>query len=319
MKVLKGLNSLHCPAQSSVVTIGVFDGVHAGHCRVIRKTVAAARASGLKSIVVTFDPHPAKILSYSREAPSLISLEHRIRLIGAMSPDYVVVMKFTKALASISPEAFAKKVLVAHAGAREVYVGDNFYFGKGAGAGSGELRRLGVRLGFKVSVVHAVKIGMQRISSSLIRKLITSGQLRESEKFLGRPVSVLGTVVSGANLARELGYPTANLNPHHEVIPPSGVYAAMVKYGRRFFKGVLNIGDRPTFYAPRDREPAIEVHIFDFSERIYGHDLEVFFIGKIRDEKKFSGKERLVRQIEKDKKSALDILRKAAFKKTEIS
>lgn len=313
MKVLKGLNSLHCPAQSSVVTIGVFDGVHVGHCKVIRKAVEAARELDLRSIVITFDPHPAKVLSCSCEAPSLISLEHRIRLIEAMSPDYTVVVKFTKALASLSPEAFAKNVLVAHAGAREVYVGDNFYFGKGAGAGAGELQRLGGRLGFKVSVVHAVKIGTHRISSSLIRKLVTSGKMREAEKFLGRPVSVLGTVVSGANLAKELGYPTANLNPHHEVIPPSGVYAVMVKYGSRLFKGVLNIGNRPTFYAPRDREPAIEVHIFGFGERIYGHDLEVFFIRKIRDEKKFSGKEGLVRQIEKDEKVASAVLRKAAY------
>jgi riboflavin kinase/FMN adenylyltransferase len=319
MKVLKGLNRLHCAAQSSVVTIGVFDGVHVGHRKVIRKTVERARALGLRSIVITFDPHPAKVLRRSCEAPSLISLEHRIRLIEAMSPDHTVVLKFTKALASLSPEAFAKNVLGAHAGAREVYVGDNFYFGKGGGAGAGELQRLGGRLGFKVSVVRAVKIGMHRISSSLIRKLVTGGQLSEAEKFLGRPVSVLGTVVSGANLARELGYPTANLNPHHEVIPPSGVYAVMVRYNGRLFKGVLNIGNRPTFYAPRDREPAIEVHIFGFDKRIYGHDLEVFFIRKIRDEKKFSGKESLIKQIENDERSALAILRKATLRRLKIS
>ena len=319
MKVLRGLNSLHCEQNSSVVTIGVFDGVHVGHSAVIRKAVARARALGVKSIVITFDPNPAKVLSRSSRAPSLISLEHRIRLIEAMAPDRVAVLRFTKTLASLSPEAFAKNILLAHAGAREVYVGDNFYFGKAAEADTKELQRLGIRLGFKVAVVRAIKIGRKRISSSHIRELVTSGRLHEAEKFLGRPVSVLGTVASGANLARELGYPTANLNPHHEVIPPSGVYAVMVRHGGKIFKGVLNIGNRPTFYAPRDQEPAIEVHIFGFSERIYGHDLEVFFIRKIRDEKKFSGKEGLIRQIEKDEKSALIILRKVAYKGLKIS
>jgi riboflavin kinase/FMN adenylyltransferase len=314
MKVSRGLNSLRAGKNSSIVTIGVFDGVHVGHSVVIRKTVARAKALGLKSMVITFDPNPAKVLSKPAKTPSLISLEHRIRLIGEMAPDHVAVLRFTKKLASLSPEAFVSNVLLAHAGAAEVYVGDNFYFGNAAEAGTEELQKLGARLGFKVTVVNAIKIGTNRISSSRIRKLIAGGRLQEAEKFLGRPVSVLGTVVSGANLARELGYPTANLNPHHEVIPPSGVYAVMVRYGGKLFKGVLNIGTRPTFYAPRDREPAIEVHIFGFGKRIYGHDLEVFFIRKIRDEKKFSGKESLVRQIKKDKKSALSILRKADLK-----
>lgn len=319
MKVLRGLNRLHCGQNSSIVTIGVFDGVHVGHNAVIRKAVARARALGLESIVITFDPNPAKLLRRSSRAPSLISLEHRMRLIETMAPDRVAVLRFTKTLASLSPEAFVKNILLAHAGASEVYVGDNFYFGKAAEAGTKELQKLGIRLGFKVTVVRAVRIGRKRISSSHIRKLVTSGRLHEAEKFLGRPVSVLGTVTSGANLARELGYPTANLNPHHEVIPPSGVYAAMVRYGGKLFKGVLNIGNRPTFYAPRDQEPAIEVHIFGFNKKIYGHDLEVFFIRKIRDEKKFSCKEALIRQIEKDEKSALALLRKAALRNIKIS
>ena len=309
MKVLRGLNSLHYKPGSSIVTIGVFDGVHIGHAIVIRKAVARASALGLKSVVITFDPHPAKVLRHPSKSPSLISLEHRIRLIEEMTPDYVVILKFTKALASLSPEAFARNVILSHAGAKEVYVGDNFFFGKGAGAGAENLRKIGCCLGFKVTVVHAVKIGSQRISSSRIRKLVTSGRIRQAEKFLGRPVSVLGTVVSGANLARELGYPTANLNPHHEVIPPSGVYAVRIRYDGKVFKGVLNIGNRPTFYAPRDREPAIEAHIFGFDKRIYGHDLEVYFIRKIREERKFSDKKGLIRQIEKDEKSALCILK----------
>jgi riboflavin kinase/FMN adenylyltransferase len=314
MKVLRGLHELHLAPKSSVVTIGVFDGVHAGHVKVIRRAVARGRAAGLKSVVITFEPHPAKVLRRSSGVPSLISLDHRIRLIKALSPDYLVVLNFTKALAALTSEAFAKDILASHAGAKEAYVGDNFYFGKGAGAGPQELKKLGKRFGFKVAVVRSVKIDRKKISSSLIRKLITAGRLSEAAKFLARPVSVLGTVVSGANLARELGYPTANLNPHHEVIPPSGVYAVLVRHGKRLFKGVLNIGVRPTFYAPRDREPAIEVHIFGFRERIYGHDLEVFFLRKIRRERKFRTKEDLIRQIGQDERAALTVVRRTGIK-----
>jgi riboflavin kinase / FMN adenylyltransferase len=308
MKVLYGLKNLHISAKGSVVTIGVFDGVHIGHARVIRKALAGARSAGLPSVVITFDPHPSKVLEKSKAAASLISLAHRIRLIESMSPDYIVVLHFSRALASIAPEAFARDILVARAAAKEVYIGDNFYFGKKAAAGASEMKALGGKLGFKVTVVPAVKSGAHRVSSSRIRILISRGCLDGAAKFLGRPVSVLGTVVSGANLARELGYPTANLNPHHEIIPPGGVYAVLVRYCGRLFKGVLNIGLRPTFYAPRDREPAIEVHIFGFSGNVYGKDMEVFFVKKIRDERRFKGKEALIRQIEKDKKAALAIL-----------
>ena len=309
MKLMKGLRHLKAPSGGSIVTIGVFDGVHRGHARVIDAAVKRARALGVKSIVVTFDPHPAKVVRPSSKVPSLISLDHRIRLIGDMTPDILIVLSFTKAFAALTDKEFAGKILAAKAGAKEVYIGDNFYFGKHARSGARELRGLGERFGFKVHVVKALKMGRLRISSSLIRHLIKEGRLHDAARFLGRPVSVLGTVVGGANLARELGYPTANLNPHHEVVPPSGVYAVLVRYKDRLYKGILNIGVRPTFYASRDREPAIEVHIFGFNGDIYGKDLEVYFIRKIRQERQFKGQESLVRQIKKDEKAVLAILR----------
>lgn len=311
MKVIRGLHGLKLKPSSSVVTIGVFDGVHRGHAAVIRRAVARARELGLTSVIITFDPHPAKIISRRPAAPSLISLDHRIRLIREFSPDILVVISFTGAIASLSAGDFAAGIIAERAGAREVYVGENFFFGKGASAGARELSAFGRRHGFGVHIVKALKVGASRVSSSRIRKLITGGRLAEAARYLGRPVSVLGTVVSGANLARRLGYPTANLNPHHEVIPPGGVYAVLVKYGGRTFKGVLNIGLRPTFYAPRDREVAIEVHIFGFKGKIYGRDLEVCFIGKIRNERKFAGREALIRQIQDDEKAALGLLKKA--------
>jgi len=319
MKVIKGLHALKRPLKSSVLTIGVFDGVHVGHRKVIGKVVARAKKRGVKSVVVTFDPHPMKFLRPQNSTPSLISLDHRVRLIRSLGVDILVVVNFTGAVAGLSPREFVKNILADKLGAREIYVSDNFYFGRGAAAGIRELKALGRQFGFSVHAVSPARAGGRIISSSLIRTLVTGGELKKAAVLLGRPVSVLGTVVSGARLARELGYPTANLNPHHEVIPPGGVYAVTVRYEGRLYRGVLNIGLRPTFYAPRDCEPAIEVHIFGFRGKVYGKDLEVFFMGKLRDERRFSGKADLVAQIAKDKKSAQALLGRPHKRKIKYS
>ena len=284
----------------SVVTIGVFDGVHLGHCKVIKDLARRGREADLKSVVVTFSPHPIKILRPGYKIPSLISLDHRTRLIKALGVDAVIVLNFTKAVSDLAPEDFVKNILIDRLGASEVFVGENFYFGKGARADAGALKSIAEGLGLKVRVIRPVMVNGQTVSSSRIRRLILKGDLGSASRLLGRPVSVLGTVVAGSKLAKALGYPTANINPHHEVIPPFGVYAVRVSFGGRLYKGVLNIGTRPTFYSPRDKEPSIEVHIFGFNKRIYGKDLEVLFVKKLRDEKKFASHAGLIRQIEKD-------------------
>lgn len=311
MRVIHGLRGFKKFANATVLAIGVFDGLHIGHRKIIERVVREAKKRKIKSVVLTFDPHPAKILRPKpRRASSLISVNHRIKFIEKLGVDILVVMDFTPALADITPEDFVRKVLVRKLGVREICVGDNFYFGKGGTAGINDLKRFGRSFGFNVSVVKSIRVGRNIVSSSLIRKLITSGELRRASKLLGRRVSVLGTVIGGARLARELGYPTANLNPHHEVIPPGGVYAVFVRFKGRSYEGVLNIGLRPTFYSPRDRESAIEVHIFDFKEKIYGHDLEVFFVKKLRDEVTFAGKDELVKQIKKDEEMAKNALKR---------
>jgi riboflavin kinase/FMN adenylyltransferase len=309
MRVVYGLHSLKGFVKGTVLAIGVFDGLHVGHRKIIETVVKAAKKRKVKSVVLTFDPHPEKVLRSKGRAQSLISLSHRIKLIEELGVDILVVLDFSRAMADIAPEDFVRKILVGRLGVAEIFVGDNFYFGRRGRAGVAELIKFGKSFGFKVSIVRPVKVGRNIVSSSLIRKLIISGELSKASKLLARRVSVLGTVVSGARLARELGYPTANLNPHHEVIPPGGVYAVSVSFKGRLYRGVLNIGLRPTFYSPRDREPAIEVHIFDFKEKVYGHDLEVFFIKKLRNEVAFAGRDELVKQIEKDEKAARKALR----------
>jgi len=305
MKVIRGIRNYKRSGPGAVVAVGVFDGLHPGHRKVIGKAVAEARKTGCRSVVITFDPHPAKVLRPERRlAPSLISLAHRIRLIAKLEVDEIVVLNFTRALAGMGAEDFVRKVLMHRLGARAICVGDNFSFGRSGRAGALELIRIGRKCGIKAHILSPFRIDGEVVSSSLIRKAVTSGDLAKAARLLGRGVSVLGTVVSGARFARELGYPTANLNPHHEVIPPSGVYAVYVYHKDARYEGVLNIGVRPTFYAPRDQEPAIEVHIFGFKGNIYGSDLEVVFVKKLRDEAAFAGRDELVFQIRKDEAAA---------------
>ncbi len=295
--------------KKSVVTIGVFDGVHIGHRAVIKKIVRRAKAVGAVSIVVTFDPHPLKVLGAGHLVPSLMSLKHRVRAIKDMGVDKVMVMKFDRRLSGMDPDGFIKNIIRKRLNAVEVFVGEDFCFGKGAGADIRALKRIGTAAGLKVYPVPAVRSEGRIISSSGIRGLVSAGRIREASKLLGRPFSILGTVVSGAKLARVLGYPTANINPHHEAMPPSGVYAVNVKLNKRLLKGVMNIGVRPTFYDHgRDAEPSIEAHIFDFHGSIYGKDLEIIFVKRIRAEKKFNTIDSLIAQVRRDEKAAKRLL-----------
>jgi len=300
MRIIRGLRNLKRPIKASVVTIGMFDGVHIGHRKVIEKVVARARSERLESVVVTFDPHPLSVLQTSKKVPSLVSLDHRLDLFKRLGIDTAVVINFAKPFARMSPEKFVKGVLVDSLGARFIYTGENFYFGDSASAGPGLLKKIAALYGAKAFSVPPVKVLGKAASSSLIRKYIISGKLKEASRLLGRAVSIMGTVVRGARFARVLGYPTANINPHHEAIPPAGVYAVKVRIGEIIKGGVLNIGKRPTFYAPRDEEPDIEAHIFNFKSEIYDKDVEVYFVRKIRDERRFKDAGALVEQIKKD-------------------
>lgn len=308
MRIIRGLRNLKKSIRASAVTIGVFDGVHIGHRKIISRVVDTAKKNNIESVVVTFDPHPAKVLSPSENVPSLLSLDHRLKLLGEMGVDIAVVINFARPFAGIDPEFFVNNILAKKLGARFIFTGENFYFGKNAKAGIRDLKLLAGRIGIKVCPVKPVRSGKEVVSSSLIRKYVASGELKKSERLLGRSVSILGTVVPGARFARALGYPTANINPHHEAMPPAGVYAVKVRVGRKIRGGVLNIGVKPTFYAPRDKEPDIEAHIFNFKSRIYGKDIEIYFMRKIRDERRFKDAASLVRQIEKDRGLARKVL-----------
>jgi riboflavin kinase/FMN adenylyltransferase len=299
MKVIFGINKIK-KLNDPVVALGVFDGLHRGHRKVLRAAVARARKNKVKSVVLTFWPHPQK-------QESLYSLEHRTRLIAELGIDVCVVVNFTKHFAKISAENFVENILVKRLGARFVFVGRDFRFGKNAAGDLLLLKSLGRIYNFKAEGFDIIKVNNRPITSTLIRMLIKAGKIKEAEELLGRSVSVLGTVIKGTALGRILGFPTANIDPHHEIIPACGIYAVRINYCGRILKGACYIGRRPTVEA-KNKKINIEVHIFNFHKNIYGKYLEIQFQKLIRKDKKFSSLAILAAQIKKDIVSAKKVL-----------
>jgi riboflavin kinase/FMN adenylyltransferase len=297
MKVIYGLKKIR-KFKKPVVALGVFDGVHRGHRIILKSAVKKARSIRGTSVVLTFSPHPQK-------EESLYSLEHRLRLIGELGIDVSIVINFNQKFAGISAENFIKNILVRKVGADYIYIGKNFHFGKNAEGDFRLLSRLSQICNFKLKIYDVIKINKQSVSSTYIRALIKKAKLDTAQELLGRAVSILGTVIKGASLARKLGFPTANINPHHEVVPPPGVYVVKIIFNHQKLNGVCNIGTKPTFktqYAIHNTQDKkhIEAYIFNFKQNIYGRDLEIQFIKKIRDEKKFDSLQHLANQIRKD-------------------
>ena len=304
MKTIFGPSKLKKPLADTVVVIGVFDGLHQGHRYLIHKAVATAQKLKVKSVCVTFHPHP-------QGQPYLISLKHRLKLIAGLGIDYCVVIPFNKKFAHRKPESFVEDILVKLFHPVYIFIGKHFRFGYKAGGDVRLLASVGHQYGFKVSPVQELTICGRKASSQRIRMLISSGRLLQAEKILGRRVSVLGTVIKGSHRGRVLGYPTANINPHHEVLPKEGIYAVMVVYKSKEYKGLCYIGRRPTFSVSEEAK-TIEAHLFDFNKNIYGQDLEIQFIHKIRSERKFSSSISLISQIKKDQLVARQLLARLA-------
>ncbi|MBD3426058.1 MAG: bifunctional riboflavin kinase/FAD synthetase [Candidatus Omnitrophica bacterium] len=309
MKVLYGYRNLEKKLKDPIIAIGIFDGIHLGHKRVIKRLLGAGRPEQEK-VIVTFDPHPQSVLRPDKRPPRIMSLAHRLFILEKMGIHAVVVIRFTNYIASMSPEDFVKKV-IGGTGSRKVFVGKNFHFGSGKSGNVDKLKQIGQKYGVDVRIVEPVKKGGKIVSSTWLRKLIRSGRLEKAEKLLRRPVSVLGTVVRGDELGKKLGKPTANIDPHQEVIPPTGVYAVKVDIEGVLYDGVLNIGFKPTFYGTRlkkRKEPRIEVHIMDYEGNLYGRNIEIFFIKKLRKERQYRSSQSLIEQITKDIQSAEKIL-----------
>jgi len=290
---------------SSVITLGNFDGLHLGHQELIKLIIQRAKETASLSMVVTFRPHPLKILA-PEKCPPLISIyEEKILLLEKLGIDVLVKIPFTLDFSAMEPRDFVKNVLCNLLGAKEIFVGCNYRFGKGRKGDIRMLRELGKEFGFVVREIEQVSLNGEVISSTRIRELIKNGEIEYAAKLLGRPYALCGIVIKGDGRGKGLGFPTANIASRHSLIPSNGVYAVRLFVRDKHYNGVVNIGIRPTFDA---KSPAIETHIFDFDEDIYGEEITVYFIRKIREEKKFQDAEALIKQIMSDIETAKHML-----------
>jgi len=309
MILITDLSKIDKKFSGSIITLGNFDGLHLGHQELIRKIILRAEETGGLSMVVTFRPHPLKILA-PEKCPPLISIyEEKIQLLEKLGIDVLVKIPFTLDFSAMEPRDFVKNILVDLLGAKEIFVGYNYRFGKGRKGNILMLRDLGNELGFIVREVEQVSLNGEVISSTRIRQLLINGEVEHAARLLGRPYALCGIVVKGDGRGRGLGFPTANIVSRHSIIPSDGVYAVRLFVRDKYYDGIVNIGMRPTFDA---KSMAIEVHIFDFNEDIYGEELTVYFAGKIRDERKFGSAVALINQINADINSAKALLSKHA-------
>ncbi len=281
------------------LAIGVFDGVHLGHQAVIRTSAQHAQAANGTPVVVTFDPHPAKVLRPEAAPHLLTATAHKIALIRALGVEHLLIIHFDRAFAQTTPEEFVAQ-LVRHARPlREICVGHEWSFGKGRAGNLALLTELGATNEFEVVGIPPVQVNGAVVSSTAIRHAVQEGDFARAAEMLGRDYTILGTVIEGEKLGRTLGFPTANLSAHSEQFPPNGVYAIEALHRGTTFRGVANLGYRPTV-AHKDPERLLELHLFDLRHDIYGEDVEVRFRRFLRPEKKFNGLDALKAQIGRD-------------------
>jgi len=306
--ILHSISDLSALPGPIFLSIGVFDGVHLGHRAVIERALGDARLAGGTAVVLTFDPHPMRVLQPQQAPRLLTSTPHKLQLIRELGVGALLVLRFDLEFASTPPEEFIHALHRACKPLREICVGHQWSFGRNRAGNLEMLRRIGDASGFDEVGVPAVEIDGRIVSSTLIRGAVQAGDFETARRFLGREYTILGTVVEGDHLGRKLGFPTANLSAHNEQFPPDGVYAVEAIHRERRHKGVVNIGVRPTVHDPGG-ERILELHLFDFDSSIYGDDIEVFFREYLRPEKKFAGLDELRAQIERDAREARAILK----------
>lgn len=293
MKIIKLKKNIKIP--QSIIALGFFDGVHPGHQKVIKTAVSYSKILNIPSLVFTFKSHPK---SFLKEHELILSYQDKVNMLKNLGIDYLVWIDFNKNFSEILPHNFVKKILVDMFHARIVIVGFNYHFGYKAEGSASDLIHLGQKFGFQAKIIPPYKIGRQTLSSTLIRKLITSGKLSKANKLLGFNFYINGKVVKGSGIGKNLKFHTANVNWPSDIVQlPMGVYAVFVKYRGKLYKGAANLGTSPTMGG---KIMTLETHIFDFNKDIYGKKIQIFFKAKIRDEKKFMNIEELKKQIQKD-------------------
>ncbi|MFQ5682620.1 MAG: bifunctional riboflavin kinase/FAD synthetase [Candidatus Binatia bacterium] len=305
MEIYRHIEDRNLSIPNPILTMGNFDGIHLGHQALLRRVIREAKAKGGRSVVLTFEPHPLKILAPGHAPRMILTHKDKMRLLQAFGLDVVIVQTFDQTFAELEAEEFVRRYLIDKLKVDKLWVGRDLRFGRGRKGGAEELVRWGAEGGFGVGIVDSIQLGDARISSSHIRKLIEQGNVHEVNRFLGRYHFVSGRISSGHQRGRGLGFPTANLVAQTEVLPPDGIYATFLQVGGQRWPSVTSIGLNPTFgEGPR----TIECYIFDFEQDLYGRHVQLFFIKRIREEKKFPSADLLVEQIKQDVSRAKKIL-----------
>lgn len=307
MQVLRSIPELAQIPGPVFLAIGVFDGVHLGHQAVISTATRHATEAGGTAVVVTFDPHPVKILRPEKSPRLLTATQHKIALIRGLGVSHLLVLRFDREFASTSPEDFVRQLVESAQPLREICVGQEWSFGKNRAGNLALLKKLGAEFGFNVVGVEPVTSQEKIISSTAIRQAVETGDFATARRMLGRDYTILGTVEEGKHLGRSLGFPTANLSAHSEQFPPNGVYAAEGLLNGKTMRGVVNLGVRPTI---DDGSPqrVLEFHLFDFDRDLYGENVELRFLQYLRPEQKFENVAALREQIARDVEAARSIL-----------
>ena len=296
----------------TVLTLGVFDGLHLGHQLIMQTVVERARAVGAVPTVITFDPHPRAVLHPESAPPLLQTFDQKIEALGVLGIEQTIVLRFTPEFASVRAQEFLRDVVMERLHAREVYLGKGFAFGHNREGNIDLLQRVGGELGFVAGEVPEVKLRGRRVSSSKIRELLTSGQVNIARRMLGRPYGVEARVEHGSERGHKLGFPTANLRPHNRVIPRNGVYVTGTLIEGQWRRSVTNVGLRPTFGDVT--EPSVETFVMNWDGDLYGDVVRVRFLHRLRDEKKFSSIEQLKAQIATDVSRANSYFERAGTK-----
>ena len=299
MRVIHAADELKAAGRKVCLAIGFFDGVHLGHQQIIRQTITDARQHEAIALVVTFDRHPNTVVAPSRVPPLIYSLPRKLRVIESLGADTLLLIHFDKAFSEQTGEGFVRALARDLGHVQSLCVGANFVFGYKRGGNVDLLRKLGAELKFTVHGMAAVSLDGRAVSSTRIREAIRAGDLDGVSQMLGRAYSLAGTVVRGDGLGHQIGFPTANLDVTGLALPPHGVYAVLVEVGGKTHRAVLNIGLRPTLQEPNP-QLQVEAHLMDFADDLYGQELEVAFVDKLRAEAKFPSLAELRQQIARD-------------------
>lgn len=294
--------------KNTVLTLGTFDGIHLGHHQIISAMVKKAKQNNMRSFVLTFEPHPRKVLSKDNKVYLLSSLEDKIEILNKLGIENLLVIDFTKEFSQQSAEQFIIDYLVNGIGLSEIVIGYDHHFGKGRGGNADTLISIGDEHGFKTSVIQSYYLEDKVVSSTKIRDALSEGDVLSAAKMLGRYYRFSGTVVGGDKRGRALGYPTANidLDVEEKLLPLIGIYAVRVTLHNQVYNGLLSIGRRPTFY--EDGAVVSEVYIYNFDKQIYGERISIDLVDRLRGEEKFNSTDELVAQMDKDKEKGIMVL-----------